>query len=872
VVDTREKKMEGNENPDDEMRSIDESDEEEDRNLIDEGGYRRSFIQGGGDVTYGEDGYEGVGAMEDEDMDLGAYVFSPLAGPNDEVSMEDDAEFSVLPVDEGADEGTEDPDDSEAGEERLQQEVDTILHAKKFESWAVLTQRQQIGGIIEPDVLGSIEVPPAYLKYGRWYTISQSLLALLHCYALLLITIGTIPTAMSLGLFVITTVALVVDIALRVWSYMPRRSKMGIAFDLVTLVASLVVLYSTSAASYQLVFIAVLRGVRLYRIIFMFRDVETFRDLILVYKTVSDSLQSLSILLIFLLVGLFVTSTFIWAAETPDFDSGTLKYNRTCPLEQPCETNKSPFQSIPDAMWLAVNCMTLTGLGDTYPISALGRLVAGCAIILGVFALALPTAVLIGNLEAIRAAAQANDEYRETMLKQQAIEQLIARSLKEFGGSGASSSARSTSALSDPGITLTHPDGENAEDDDDDDMAGVLSMNMSGALEDEEGLEGGDGDAVAAALQAALSIAANKKKKPAVGEFLFMSAKKREVREGSHGDYLYNPFMTIVNDIDGYPLVGNLTAITEASSVVTVFLCLDDPLARELAADSVKSSDAVVHCAHVSDLEVKIVSTEGSVVLYRNPGGGEIGDCYVPLVFLVGQPADKVDLVREELVGTKLLVEYSPHSYSSLVWHKTFQITSEEFRESRFITTLMKIAVAVSPDIFNDPNHATENDEQNQDDEVLKKRRSVAFIHPDYIQELFESVDDFFDLPPHTTIRNVYEVVQDITAMIVSHSREIFAKDIPPLLTQSVYDADHVTMDDRLLEIDIDYFRCSDWPFGGVAVELVTCAKRRKVPVKIGDGDSSEGPQPVLGPRLATLRNGYSLAFQEEEENQAEAG
>ena len=829
--------------PDEEMRSIAESDDDDDRALVDHQGYRRSFVQaGGGDIAYdGEEGYEGVGAMADDDADLGAYVFSPLADPGAEEASAaaDDSEFEVLPAEEN-----DSTEDSQAGEERLQQEVDVILLAKKYEPWSLLNQRQQLGGIIEPDVLGSIDVPPAYLKYGRWYTISQSILALLHCYALLLLTISSIPKGLSLGLFVITTVALVIDLGLRIVTYMPRRSKASLVFDTATLAASLVVLYSTSAASYQLVFLAVLRGVRLFRIIFMFRDWETFHDIILIYKTISDSLQSLSILLIVALVGLFVTSTFIWAAETTTFDPATELYNRTCPLETPCETDLSPFQSIPDAMWLAVNCMTLVGVGDTYPVTSLGRLVAGCAIILGVFALALPTAVLIGNLQAVRIAAKANEDYHQQQLKQQAIDQLIARSVKDSRDT--MSSRMSSDLASTPGIALSPP--EDALDDDDEEEAGLPSS-----------FNDGDQDTPKGASHAEASI--KKKKKPAAGEFVFMSAKMREVREGLHGDYLYSPFMAIVNDTDGFPLVGNVTAITASSCVVTVFLCVDDPLARELATDCVKTSDnAVVHCSYVGDLDVKLSSTEGSVVLYRNPGCGEVADCFVPLVFLVGRPADNIESVREELVGTALEVSYSSHSFSSLVWHKTFHVTSEEFRESRFIYTLKEIAVAVSPFIFNSPDHA--EDEKNHDDEVLKKRRSVAFIHVDHIPELFESVDDFFDLPPNTTIRNVYEVVQDITSLIVAHSREVFAKDIPALLAKSVYDSEHVTLDDRLLEIDIDYFRGSDWPFGGVPVELVTTNRLRTVHVKIGDGDSSEGPQPVLGPRLGTLRNGYSLAFE----------
>jgi voltage-gated potassium channel len=52
------------------------------------------------------------------------------------------------------------------------------------------------------------------------------------------------------------------------------------------------------------------------------------------------------------------------------------------------------FSSIPAAMWWAVVTMTTVGYGDVYPVTAMGRVLAGMTALLGIFAFALPTSIL----------------------------------------------------------------------------------------------------------------------------------------------------------------------------------------------------------------------------------------------------------------------------------------------------------------------------------------------------------------------------------------------------------------------------------------------------------------------------------------------
>lgn len=52
------------------------------------------------------------------------------------------------------------------------------------------------------------------------------------------------------------------------------------------------------------------------------------------------------------------------------------------------------FSSIPATMWWSVATLTTVGYGDVYPVTSLGRLVAGVVAVLGIGFFALPTAII----------------------------------------------------------------------------------------------------------------------------------------------------------------------------------------------------------------------------------------------------------------------------------------------------------------------------------------------------------------------------------------------------------------------------------------------------------------------------------------------
>jgi voltage-gated potassium channel len=118
----------------------------------------------------------------------------------------------------------------------------------------------------------------------------------------------------------------------------------------------------------------VLRVARLARVLRVLKLARYSRGMGLIGKVVRQKKEELLIALGFFLILLVVTSSLMYFAEH---------------AAQP-----KAFSSIPAAMWWAVVTMTTVGYGDVYPVTVLGRILAGITALLGIAAFALPTSIL----------------------------------------------------------------------------------------------------------------------------------------------------------------------------------------------------------------------------------------------------------------------------------------------------------------------------------------------------------------------------------------------------------------------------------------------------------------------------------------------
>jgi voltage-gated potassium channel len=160
--------------------------------------------------------------------------------------------------------------------------------------------------------------------------------------------------------------------------------------DLLALTTLFVTLYGNEGA-----FLRLFRLVQIFMLARLSRYSSAFRAIGLAIKARRHELfASLTIGLILLLV----SSTLLFLVEGAHQPEG--------------------FGSIPRAMWWSVATLTTVGYGDIYPVTALGKLLAGITAITGIGVIAMPTGILAASfsdaLQRQREEQAARRERRET--------------------------------------------------------------------------------------------------------------------------------------------------------------------------------------------------------------------------------------------------------------------------------------------------------------------------------------------------------------------------------------------------------------------------------------------------------------------------
>jgi len=129
---------------------------------------------------------------------------------------------------------------------------------------------------------------------------------------------------------------------------------------------------------------AALRGLRLLKLLALMKLGRYSKALQLIGHVVRSRAEELATLVVIVTVLVLMTATALYHVENA---AGT-----KC------------FESIPAAMWWAIVSLTTVGYGDCYPASALGKLLSGGTLLLGVGIVALPAGLIAsGFVDALKA-------------------------------------------------------------------------------------------------------------------------------------------------------------------------------------------------------------------------------------------------------------------------------------------------------------------------------------------------------------------------------------------------------------------------------------------------------------------------------------
>lgn len=143
--------------------------------------------------------------------------------------------------------------------------------------------------------------------------------------------------------------------------------------------------------------LSLLRVVRLTRVVRIFKMSKNFQGLIVLGRTLYRSLTAITLLLTFVITLIVIFATLIYQFESGEWTEdaahpGWGTFNRA-------DGKPSPFVSIFHSFYWVLVTMTTVGYGDMYPITAMGWVVAGLAMMSGLIVLTLPITIIGANFD-----------------------------------------------------------------------------------------------------------------------------------------------------------------------------------------------------------------------------------------------------------------------------------------------------------------------------------------------------------------------------------------------------------------------------------------------------------------------------------------
>lgn len=735
-------------------------------------------------------------------------------------------------------------DESESDTKRM----DNVTHEHHVKLWENSSARHKIFSMLEPSC-GLVQPYASYQIVTGLYQLIYIVLLISYVAVSLAETVyGDGVTNVHRMLFVgIPNMWFTFDFVLRAatcteWQFVPM-----IAIDLLSLVTCWYALSNRAVLAGTLDVIRIFPPLRILRLMLftrLFVRKEFFRDIEIALLTVQASLTPLFLFAVLSFVFVLLFSTFIFLTERGNWNETLAVWERPCRAfvspETCIGTEKSPFQSIPDGLWLTIQVLTTSGFGDSIPTTFWGRVVTGIAMIVGVFAIAFPTMLFIGNLEQVR-----KDYYAQ--LEKERIERSYRLDMIKILQDQQAAIDRANIAKAE--LTMDLGATMNAA------MNATMNATMNFATLGMKVKR--DSNMVLFDETINDEIPAQPLEGPAVAVFSFMGNVARPIKKTRRGEFIYEPIMEFLCDPeDGGPILSSVAEIDTGVFMAQLTLIIDDLVAQELAAeaifdhlraDDVPTNGAAPRATGVYNLDVALSSPLDHITVHRRIDASRILENAVPITIEINAAdLDDVydaqsakDYARANLAGNNanFTISYSRAPIASAIWQKSVPITSIMLSTTPFIHDLLEIASRISvADLIADP------ESRKLCNPAAKRRRHVAFVSHHDIPELVFPVFRKVVGQSRYVIRNAAHFVEALTHMVTLHCRRVRHHEIPESLRSCVYNGKNMSLSEELMEVDLDYFRSVDWPLGTVVVEFAEMRGKITCTVPVRGGIDCEQP------------------------------
>lgn len=191
-----------------------------------------------------------------------------------------------------------------------------------------------------------------------------------------------------------TVIVFTIEYMLRVWTIPEHPKYAGPIFGRLRYMKSgmaLVDLVSIVPYFFELIDMRVARLLRVLRLMRVFKASRYMKSMQLIHAVVVERRHELITSVVFMAFLMIASSSIMYEVE-----------NAVQPEQ---------FSSVPATMWWSVASLTTMGYGDIYPISPVGKFLAGLVAVLGIGIFAIPTGIIAaGFIEKIGHSPGSSDE------------------------------------------------------------------------------------------------------------------------------------------------------------------------------------------------------------------------------------------------------------------------------------------------------------------------------------------------------------------------------------------------------------------------------------------------------------------------------